>query len=81
MERRILLAYLQVAKKRARQGTKNLARQQRIVSKLAAIGADTAHAKAVLEAFQQVQNTRLMAMQQILNALDECHPTLAPCHR
>ena len=75
MERRVLLAYLQVAKRRARQGTRNLARQKHIISKLAAAGADTAQAEAVLEVFQQAQNTRLLAMQQILNALDECQLT------
>jgi hypothetical protein len=73
MERKVLLAYLQVAKRRARQGTKNLVRQKHVISKLASIGADTTQAESVLEAFQHVQNTRLLAMQQILNALDECH--------
>jgi hypothetical protein len=75
MERGVLLAYLQVAKRRVRQGTKNLARQKHIVSTLASIGADTADAQLVLETFQQVQNSRLMAMQQILNALDDCQLT------
>jgi len=78
MERGVLLAYLQVAKRRARQGTKNLARQKHIISKLAEIGADPAQAESILDAFQHVQNTRLLAMQQILNALDECL-TVGPC--
>jgi hypothetical protein len=66
VERRTLLANLPVRKGVPRQGTKNVARQQHVIARPAAVGADTAQAEAILETFQQ------MAMQQILNALDEC---------
>jgi hypothetical protein len=77
MERRVLMAYLQGCEKagQARHPEFGSSEARHIVSKLAAIGADTAQAEAVLEAFQQMQNARLLSLQQILNALDECCAT------
>jgi hypothetical protein len=71
MDRKALLERLAAAIGHCKQGKAQIARQTQIIAQLAALGADTAHAKEILASFEQTLSCHFADLQWILNALDE----------
>ena len=71
LQREALLENLKAAKQIAKASHDQVDRQKMTIEALAAIGADTADAKRILQILEECQNTHLAEMMRALNALDD----------